>query len=206
MVASIQKKIEFSEKVKVRPVTHVYDMKPEVFQKVYYNRKDYAAFKAECYDTATAVARMATTTSASSSSDKSQQQKSSSSNLCTRGIETFISKKVALQRKERIKNARSVVFEEQKDQKEDGINSEEFLAELYEDVTSASQQEAHKRALKDHEDISAYLNSDDVESNSSAFPSGVRRKSFNAKNIMSSFQTVTSKGMMQMFSTPAPVA
>ena len=198
MVASIQKKIQFSEKVKVRPVTHVYDMKPEVFQKVYYNKKDYAAFKAECYDTATAVARMA--------SDKSQQQQKSSSTLCTRGIETFISKKVALQRKERIKNARSVVFEEQKDQKEDGINSEEFLAELYEDVTSASQQEAHKRALKDHEDISAYLNSDDVESNSSAFPSGVRRKSFNAKNIMSSFQTVTSKGMMQMFSTPAPVA
>ena len=198
MVASIQKKIQFSEKVKVRPVTHVYDMKPEVFQKVYYNRKDYAAFKAECYDTATAVARMA--------SDKSQQQQKSSSTLCTRGIETFLSKKVALQRKERIANARSVVFEEQKDQKEDGINSEEFLAELYEDVTSASQQEAHKRALKDHEDISAYLNSDDVESNSSAFPSGVRRKSFNAKNIMSSFQTVTSKGMMQMFSTPAPVA
>ena len=198
MVASIQKKIEFSEKVKVRPVTHVYDMKPEVFQKVYYNRKDYAAFKAECYDTATAVARIA--------SDKSQQQQKSSSTLCTRGIETFLSKKVALQRKERIANARSVVFEEQKDQKEDGINSEEFLAELYEDVTSASQQEAHKRALKDHEDISAYLNSDDVESNSSAFPSGVRRKSFNAKNIMSSFQTVTSKGMMQMFTTPAPVA
>ena len=197
MVASIQKKIQFSEKVKVRPVTHVYDMKPEVFQKVYYNRKDYAAFKAECYDTATAVARMA---------QQQQQQQKSSSTLCTRGIETFLSKKVALQRKERIANARNVVFEEQKDQKEDGINSEEFLAELYEDVTSASQQEAHKRALKDHEDISTYLNSDDVESNSSAFPSGVRRKSFNAKNIMSSFQTVTSKGMMQMFTTPAPVA
>ena len=197
MVASIQKKIQFSEKVKVRPVTHVYDMKPEVFQKVYYNKKDYAAFKAECYDTATAVARMA---------QQQQQQQKSSSTLCTRGIETFLSKKVALQRKERIANARNVVFEEQKDQKEDGIKSEDFLAELYEDVTSASQREAHKRALKDHEDISAYLNSDDVESNSSAFPSGVRRKSFNAKNIMSSFQTVTSKGMMQMFTTPAPVA
>ena len=220
-----QKKIQFSDEVRVRPVKHVHDMKPDTVSKIYYNKDDYSAFKNECYETATTLlARNTTSNSSSSSTEKdnntstaktSSSTSSSSNMLCSRGIETFLSKKFALLRKERIENAKSVVFEEQRDQKEDGVCSEEFLAELYEDVSSKCQQEAYQRALQDRQDVLSYYDATATTSPSSPASSEgsdddvshhhTTARKFAPKKFMSSFKSAAAtrpRSMMQMFTSP----
>ena len=216
-----QKKIQFSDQVRVRPVKHVHDMKPDTVTKIYYSKDDYSAFKNECYETATILLGRNTDKDNKNLTTKSSSSSSSSNNmlLCSRGIETFLSKKFALLRKERIENAKSVVFEEQRDQKEDGVRSEEFLAEIYEDVTSKCQQEAYQRALQDRQDVLSYYYDAATASSSPSSPAGdgnddddvshnttTTTRKFNPKNIMSSFKSATAatrpRSMMQMFTSP----
>ena len=190
-IIQTKKSIQWVDNVVVHYVDHILDMPPDVYRKVYYTRKEYAAFKNECAQQAATI--LAT---ADSRSDQTIIIHDDDALLCTRGIEKFISKKFAMRRRDRVEGARQAVLNEQRDQKEEGIESPEFLAELYEDISAPCHQEAHKRALKDHEDIASYM--------TTQLPSSdVTRRSGKllGANLLSGFRVVKSKGM-QIFTSP----
>ena len=186
-----KKSIQWAENVAIHHIEHVLDMTPEAFRKVYYTRKEYTGFKNDCVQTAHAIV--------ANNNNKENSTTSNDDSLCGRGLEKLINKKFKQRRRERIEGARSTVLDEQRDQKAEGVCSPEFLAELYEDVSAPAHQEAHERAMKDHEDILSYIQL--------PTSSGMSRR--NSKplkaNIMSGFRVVKSKGI-QMFTTASPMA
>jgi uncharacterized protein with WD repeat len=115
---------------------------------IWYNKSDLMRFREDCEMAKIVFAR-------------TKQGLSSSSTVvndtCGRwsawGLEHILCKERADIRCNRKREASDAVIEEQQAQREEDEFSPEFIAELYQDVTSHSQRDAHELALRYHDEL-----------------------------------------------------
>lgn len=131
------KSVSFFPKVNVRKIRSKEHYTDEMKQQMFYNRDELAAIQKECREIVLSF------------SNKGESAiKVCNDSVCTRGLESLI-----LARKEHTTAACFAVLEEQDDQREEGIEDADAIAEVYQDFSRTSQRIAMLRATQDEQAV-----------------------------------------------------
>jgi hypothetical protein len=127
-------KVTFYPRVKIQRVTNRNNLKQKQIQDVWYSRDEFKAIRKECYDTIKLM--------------KQSQILEEEAGLCVRGLEY----KTPVAYKERLHNKaeiRTIVFEEQEYQFDNGMSDLDWISKLSQDQSRACVNAAIAVALQD---------------------------------------------------------
>jgi len=140
------KKVQFFPRVRIKRVVNRRDLNLEQINRIWYSREDFRMIRQECFDTIRHMNR------SSSSSDDSQL----SDEFCSRGLE-YKTTSFYQQRQTAKREIRTVVFEEQDFQREQGMTDTMWIAKLSEEQSRACVASAIELAQQDERDSCEYL-------------------------------------------------
>lgn len=125
-------------------ITHIKDMSEEYIKTVWYEPKDYKAFKKDCRESAILAIRLLL--------DSGSPMRNASL-CCVRGVEHHADKQVGSLRRLRRKSLWYIVLEEQRDQLTMGVCDPDAYEELCYEISASALRHAHMKAMQDYEEV-----------------------------------------------------
>jgi predicted secreted protein len=152
-----KKSVSWAPSVLAYSITHVNDMSEKYIKTVWYEPKDYKAFKKDCKESAILAIRREGLLLDSGSPTIT------TASFCVRGVEHIADKQVGSLRRLRRKCLWQIVLEEQRDQLTTGFYDLESYEELCHDISASALRQAHMKAMRDYEEVLDQKAKDDRE-------------------------------------------
>jgi hypothetical protein len=141
-----RKTVSWTPSVLAYNITHVNDMSKEHIKTVWYEPKDYKAFKNDCKESAILAIRR-------EGRHLDSGSPMTAASCCVRGLEHIADKQVGSLRRLRRKCMWNIVLDEQENQLTTGIYDPESYGELCSDISASAQRHAHIKAMQDYEEV-----------------------------------------------------
>ena len=138
-----RKSVSWAPSVFAYNITHIDDMSDEHIKTIWYERKDYRAFKNNCRESAILAFRESRLLDSGSPMTAS---------FCVRGLEHIADKQVGNLRRLRKRCVWNIVLDEQENQLAEGIYDPESYEELCYEISSSAHRQAHMKAMQDYEE------------------------------------------------------
>jgi hypothetical protein len=131
--------VSFAACVDVFEIPHINDLEEQDIQAIWWSKEDFRCFKAEIRKTLNSMIEFGWLFQETEDS-------------CSRGLENCISQRLSIRNSRRASAARAILFE-QRLQWDEGSHDPEYIADVYTEISKNCQNDAHARALQDHEQV-----------------------------------------------------
>jgi hypothetical protein len=136
---NIVRSVSFAACVDVVEIPHINDLEEQDIQAIWWNKEDFRFFKAEIRKTLNSMIEFGWLFEETDDS-------------CSRGLENGISQRLSIRNSRRASAVRAILFE-QRLQWDEGSYDPEYIADVYNEISKTCQNDAHARALQDHEQV-----------------------------------------------------